>query len=212
VDRALKRRLALAVALCALAAGGTVAALAATGQAEHHRAVAVLAARDLSAAASYLGIAPARLQAAVRAGNSLARIAAATPGKSSQGLVAAIVEAKQARLAGISAKLSRHVKAEVNRVPGQGVAAAVRGYLGLTQVQLRNEARAGRTLAQIAEATSGKSAAGLIAAIVAQRRTVLAAMARSGRLTQTQLATREARLQARVTRFVNHVRRRHTAG
>jgi hypothetical protein len=171
-----------------------------------------MAPRDLAAAAGYLGVAPARLQVAVRAGNSLAQIAATTPGKSEAGLVAALVGAKQARLSAISAKLSRRVKAEVNRVPGQGIAAVVRGYLGLTQAQLRSERRAGRTLAQIADATSGKSAAGLIAAIAAERRTKLAGMVTAGKLTRTQLALREATLQARATRFVNRVPHRRTGG
>jgi len=212
VNRALKRRVALIVGLCALVAGGAVAAVAATKPAGHHGEAAVLAPRDLATAAGYLGIPPARLQGAVRAGATLAQIASATPGKSEAGLVAAIVKAKQARLAAISAKLSHHVTAEVNRSPGQGVGAAVRAYLGLTQEQLRSERRAGRSLAQIADATSGKSAAGLIAAIVAQRRKAFASMLAAGRVTHAQLAKREAKLQARVTRFVNRPHRQHTGG
>lgn len=211
MDRAFKRRLALAAGLCALVAGGAVAAVAATTPARDHHAATGIP-HDLSTAASYLGVAPSRLRAEVRSGSTLAKIAAATPGKSEAGLIAAIVAVRQAKLAAISGKLSQRVKAEVNHAPGQGVGAAVRGYLGLTQVELRSEMRAGKTLAQLADATSGKSAAGLIAVIVARRRTVLAGMVTAGKLTQTQLDARAAKLQTRVTRFVNHVRRRHASG
>jgi hypothetical protein len=37
-------------------------------------------------------------------------------------------------------------------------------------------------------------------------------MVTAGKLTQTQLDARAAKLQTRVTRFVNHVRRRHASG
>ena len=211
VNRALKRRLALAVGLCALVAGGTVAAVAATSPAGHHRAAATIP-RDLSTAAGYLGVAPAQLQTQLRSGKTLAQIAAATPGKSEAGLIAAIVAIRQAKLAAISAKLGKHVKAEVNHTPGQGLPAVEAAYLGLTREQLRSEVRAGKTLAAIAAATPGKSEAGLIAAIVARRRTALAALVKTGKLTAAQVSIRDAKLQAHVKRFVNHVPRRHVSG
>jgi hypothetical protein len=213
VDRALKRRLALAVAIAALITGGAVAAIAATAPSGHDRArVAKGTPRDLPAASSYLGLPPSQLQAEVRSGKTLAQIAAATPGKSEAGLIAAIVAAKQAKLAVLAAKLTKRVKAEVNRVPGQGAAAAViRTYLGLPRTQLRSELLSGRTLAQIADATSGKSAAGLVAAIVAARHKRLAAMLAAGKLTQAQIDSRSATLTRRVTRLVNTPRHRHAA-
>ncbi|HEY4451004.1 MAG TPA: hypothetical protein VGN13_05370 [Solirubrobacteraceae bacterium] len=211
MNRALKRRLALAVGLCALIAGGTVAAVAATSPGAHHRAAAGIP-RDLSTAAGYLGVAPAQLQAQLRSGKTLAQVAAATPGKSEAGLIAAIVAVRQAKLAAISAKLGKRVKAEVDHAPGQGLPAVESAYLGLTREQLRSEVRAGETLAAIAAATPGKSEAGLIAAIVARRRTALAELVKTGKLTQAQAGTRDARLQAHVKRFVNHVPRRHAAG
>jgi hypothetical protein len=53
--------------------------------------------------------------------------------------------------------------------PGRGHddLAAAAAYLGITQDALVTQLQSGKTLAQIANATSGKSAAGLIAALVA---------------------------------------------
>jgi hypothetical protein len=53
---------------------------------------------DLSAAAGYLGISAATLQADLRSGQTLAQIASATSGKSTAGLVAALVKASNGRL------------------------------------------------------------------------------------------------------------------
>jgi hypothetical protein len=213
VNRALKRRLALGVALAAVIAGGTVAAIAATSPSTGRDAVVAPGlARDLPAAASYLGLAPARVQQDLRAGKTLAEIAAATPGKSESGLIATLVAARQARLNTVSAKLTRRVKAEVNRVAGQGAAGVARVYLGLTPTQLRAELRAGRTLAQIADATSGKSAAGLIAAIVQAREAKLAVAVTAGKMTRSQAEARAAGMQSRVTRLVNRTPRTGKSG
>jgi hypothetical protein len=48
-----------------------------------------------------------------------------------------------------------------------GSPAAAATYLGISRSALQTQLQAGKTLAQIANATSGKSAAGLIAALVA---------------------------------------------
>src|SRR5205823_8883113 len=48
-------------------------------------------------------------------------------------------------------------------------------YLGLTPAQVQTDLAAGKTLAQIAAATSGKSADGLIAALVGAEKTEIAA-------------------------------------
>jgi hypothetical protein len=204
VNRAFKRRLALGIALAAVVAGGTVAALAATAPSTRHgTGVPPGIARDLPGAAAYLGVSPLRLQADLRAGKTLAEIAAAASGKSEAGLIATLVAARKARLDAVSAKLTRRVTAEVNRVPGQGARALARSYLGLTPPQLRGELRAGKTLAQIADATSGKSAAGLIAAIVTARQARLVAAVATGKLTRAQSDARAAGLQKRITRLVN---------
>jgi hypothetical protein len=79
-------------------------------------------------------------------------------------------------------------------------------YLGLRPVQLATELRSGKTLAQIANATPGKSAAGLIDAIVAARKPAIDARVAAGSLTQAKADARLARLRSRVTAAVNRAR------
>jgi hypothetical protein len=224
VNRALKRKVALAVALAALLAGGAVAAMAASGPSGHHKHAGrhgvdhrgAIGLR-LQAAAGYLGIPAAQLKQDLQSGKTLAQLAT-TNGKSEAGLIVALVTARRAQLAKISASLDRRVAAEVNRVHGHGVAArhgaraAVRNYLGLTPAQLHSQLRAGRTLAQIANATTGKSAGGLVAAIVAARQGRLDAASAAGKLSKTEADARTAALTKRVTRMVNKPLRGHAFG
>ena len=56
------------------------------------------ATNPIATAARYLGIAPARLRAQLRSGESLAQVAEATPGRSLSGLTAAVLAAREARL------------------------------------------------------------------------------------------------------------------
>jgi len=224
VDSALKRKLALAVALTALLAGGAVAAMAASGPSGHHRHASRHGAAHrgamglgLQAAAAYLGVPPAQIKQDLQSGKTLAQLAT-TSGKSEAGLIAALVAARRARLAKISASLDRRVAAEVNRVHGHGAAArhgaraAVRNYLGLTPSQLHSQLRAGRTLAQIAGATAGKSEAGLVAAIVAARQSRVTAATAAGKLSKAEADVRTAALTKRVTRMVNKPLRGHAFG
>jgi hypothetical protein len=211
VNRALKRRLALGVAIAALVIGGAVAAMAATSGSGHHHARTPGTPVDLPVAASYLGVSPTQLEAQLRAGKTLADVAKTTPGKSEAGLVAAIVSARESRLSAIAAKLSKHVKAEVNRTHNrQGLGAIVRSYLGLTQAQIHRQLRAGKTLAQIADATPGKSAAGLSAALLQARRSRLEAMVKAGKITQAQFETRTKTLPSSIASLLNRVRRPHS--
>ena len=62
-----------------------------------------------------------------------------------------------------------------------GTLATAAGYLGLSPVQLRSELQSGKSLAHIADATSGKCKAGLIAALKAASKQRLAATAASCR-------------------------------
>src|SRR5207302_1593027 len=171
--------------------GASAAALTATGQSKRTSARAHLArpahalarrggGRDLSTAAGYLGISTAQLAGKLSSGQSLAEIAAATPGRSAAGLIEALVTAKRAALAAIAAKLPKRVRAEVERPGGPRRAAALaraRGaahrarhharvpahrliatpgfraaasYLGMSSAQLQSELGSGRSLAAIA--------------------------------------------------------------
>jgi hypothetical protein len=175
---------------------------------------------DLDAAATYLGTTSASLLTQLQAGKTLAQIAAATSGKSTDGLVAALVAADKTEIAnavtagkltqsqadGITANLQQRFTDFVNGVhpdhgfggpggphDGRGPFAAVSAYLGISDSAIDTQLRAGKTLAQIANATSGKSAAGLIAALVADAKQHIGSNVPSD-------------LQHRITDLVNGVR------
>lgn len=194
-----KRRLAAIAAALAVVGGGSVAAVTALGQgtgrhARHHLRTAArgLSRRDMRAAVAYLGISQERLVAELQSGKTPAQIADSTPGKSSAGLAAALVAEKRQRLAIRSAAVGKRVNAELNGshtgtrlasagghagaagsarlAPRVGLVTLAAGYLGLPAGQLQADLDAGKTLAQIAASTPGKSAAGLIAALLEARR------------------------------------------
>ena len=76
-------------------------------------------------------------------------------------------------------------------------------YLGLTESELRTKLQAGTTLAQVANATDGKSADGLVDALVAAARKHIAADVSAGRLTQAQADRILSDLKQRITNRVN---------
>lgn len=86
---------------------------------------------------------------------------------------------QRARLARTRAQRRSSRSADTRTVSERAIAA---GYLGLTRSQLRSKLRSGQTLAQIANATDGKSAAGLISALVSAIQQTHAASVR-GRVT-----------------------------
>ena len=77
-------------------------------------------------------------------------------------------------------------------------------YLGLTQQELFTQLQSGKTLAQIANATSGKSASGLIDAMVTAQRNAIDAAVKSGRITRAMATQIEANIASRVTDMVNN--------
>ncbi len=175
---------------------------------------------DLDAAASYLGSTTDALLTQLRAGKTLAQVADATSGKSKAGLIAALVTHEKQELADavkagrltqaqsdtIAPTLTQHFTDFVNGVRpamrpgghgpghehGDGIQVAAT-YLGISLDSLRTQLQGGKTLAQIADATSGKSASGLIDALVADATTRFGANAPSD-------------LRARITDLVNGVR------
>jgi hypothetical protein len=195
---------ALALGGTALAAKGhsqnTRAASAARGD-DHHGP-----GDDLAAAASYLGSTTDALLTQLKAGKTLAQIADATSGKSKAGLIAALVSHEKQELADavtagrltkaqsdqIASTLTQRFTDLVNGVRpaigpggrgpghdhGEGIQVAAT-YLGITVDSLRTQLQAGKTLAQVANATSGKSASGLIDALVADATTRFGANAPS---------------------------------
>jgi hypothetical protein len=82
---------------------------------------------------------------------------------------------------------------------------AVSSYLDLTVATLRAELQKGQTLSQIAKA-QGKTAAGLIAIMVAGQKKRIEAAVSNGFLTQAQAQELESHLERHVTDAVNGVR------
>jgi len=80
---------------------------------------------------------------------------------------------------------------------------AVTGYLGLQPAQIKADLRAGQTLAQIANATPGNSAGGLVSAIMAALKTKLDAGVTAGRLSATSESAILTHLNDKVTAIVS---------
>ena len=85
---------------------------------------------------------------------------------------------------------------------GGGLSAAST-YLGLSTEQLFTQLQSGKTLGQIANATSGKTAAGLVDAMVTAEKSRLEAAVKAGYVTQAMATQIEANLESRVTQMVN---------
>jgi hypothetical protein len=182
---------------------------------------------DLSIAASYLGLTESELQTTLRSGETMAQVANATDGKSADGLIDALVAAAKNHIAadvssgrltqsqadGILSGLKQHITARVNSTgpPGgphgrggpHGGLGAAATYLGLSESDLMTKVQSGETLGEVADATAGKSKAGLIAALVADEKSHLTQAVEDGRLTQSQADDMAANSEARVTDLVN---------
>jgi hypothetical protein len=222
-----RRRLAaIATSVLVLAgAAGAIAAGGGDGKSHHSQRRAVASSprvtrRDLRAAASYLGVPPAELAGELSAGKSLDEVAAATPGKSSAGIVQALTSEKRLRLGKLSDTVAKRASSEASGHPnsvgevrrlaraaeGSGSAARVlavaAAYLGMSQEKLEGELR-GRTLAEVAAATKGKSVTGLEAALSSPRRERLNAAAGTHRMSPARIEAVNARLARRVSALVN---------
>lgn len=172
-------------------------------------------------AAAYLGSTAQQLRGEERLGRSLAQVASSTPGKSTAALEAAIQRPREERIASelsggkitsseararIAAARAR-VKALVNHVRTVGIATGTvpisAAYLGLTLHRVREEQRAGRSLAEIAGSTPGHSPAALTAAIIAAETRRIDTQAASGALTpaakRQQLAELDLRVRGQVS-------------
>jgi hypothetical protein len=201
----MKRRLASIVAALALLAGGTAVALGATGA--HHARPHSRAHGGhglLTSAATYLGVQPSQLRQELHKGQTLAQLAGTTAGKSQAGLEAALLASRDAKVkrrmselpAKIAERLAHPGARRHSRARGANAAhAAALAYLGISGKQLRSDRRAGKTLAQIADATPGKSAAGLVTVIVDARRARLAKALASGKISKSIAKVRSAHLQ-----------------
>lgn len=222
MSRSVRQKVIATAAVAVLLGGAAFAAVSATGQGSGHtragnrHAVHRVRPRDLQAAAAYLGVPSTQLERELGS-KSLAQIASEHGGKSEQGLTEAILAARRARIAKVSAALPARVKAEVSRSGVTAPAAALRGhralalftapghlgavaagYLGIVPAQLRDRLKAGESLAQLAEAAAGKSKEGLIAALVAAKQQKLANALAGRNVAPSSAERRERRLRKRM--------------
>ena len=163
-----------------------------------------------TAAATYIGITEAQLRTELGTDKSLADVAVAH-GKTRDGLIQALVAAQQQSIAtlvdqkGIGARpagpgIGRRPGGP--RVTGDPLAAAAT-YLGTTTADLDAKIRAGQTLAQIANATSGKNRDGLVAAIVADSTAKIDAAQKAGTITADQATQLKTNLSTRIAQLVD---------
>ena len=169
-----------------------------------------------TAAATYIGITEAQLRTELGTDKSLADVAIAH-GKTRDGLIAALTAAQQQEIAtlvdqkGIGARPNPangygpgpgFGRGPGDRVTGDSLAAAAT-YLGTTTSDLQTKIRAGQTLAQIANATAGKSRDGLFNALVADATAKIDAAQKAGTITADQATQLKSNLSTRLAQLVD---------
>jgi hypothetical protein len=175
----------------------------------------------LEVAAEALGITEDALRTELQAGKSIADVAKAKD-VDVQKVIDAIVADEKARLADAEETLSARVTEMVNNAgglrggPGGLIKAGldtVATAIGISETDLRTELRAGKTIAQIAEAND-VTAQKVIDAIVAESTERIDAAVEKGTLTEERAADIKENLGERATSMVNetHPGRGHGPG
>jgi len=172
----------------------------------------------ITAAATYIGITEAQLRTELGTDKSLADVAIAH-GKTRDGLIAALTAAQQQNIATLVDQ--KGIGARPNPANGYGPGpgfgrgpgdrnligdsdAAAATYLGTTEADLETKMRAGQTLAQIANATAGKSRDGLLNALVADATAKIDAAQKAGTITADQATQLKANLSTRLSQLVDN--------
>lgn len=173
-------------------AGGAVAATQGSGSSPRQAYVADVAKR--------LNVSPSALTSAMKAA-AIDRInAAVAAGRLTQAEANTL---KQRIQNGQGAGFSGHRFGHRGLRAGLHVAAQ---YLGISPQALRSDLRSGKSLAQIAGSTPGKSVAGLKSALLAAAKTRLDAAVKNGRITSQQEQQVLTRLSSRIDKLLNHTR------
>ena len=171
-----------------------------------------------TAAATYIGITEAQLRTELGADKSLADVAIAH-GKTRDGLIAALVAAQQQNIATLVDQ--KGIGARPNPANGYGPGpgfgrgpgdrnvignslATAATYLGTTAADLETKMRAGQTLAQIANATAGKSRDGLLNALVADATAKIDAAQKAGTITADQATQQKSNLSTRLAQLIDN--------
>jgi hypothetical protein len=166
-----------------------------------------------TAAAAYIGITEAQLRTELGTDKSLADVAVAH-GKTRDGLIAALAAAQQQEIATLVDQKGIGVRPNPAGGPGFGrgpggkdvtgdIDEAAAAYLGTTEADLEAKLRAGQTLAQVANATTGKNRDGLVNALVADATAKIDAAQTAGRITADQATQLKANLSARIAQLVD---------
>jgi hypothetical protein len=170
-----------------------------------------------AAAASYIGITEAQLRTELGTDKSLADVAIAH-GKTRDGLIAALVAAQQQNITTLVDQKGIGARPNPGNGPGPGFGrgpggrvagdplAAAATYLGITTADLETKMRAGQTLAQIANATAGKSRDGLVNALVTDATAKIDAAQKAGTITADQATQLKSNLQTRLAQLVDTTR------
>lgn len=158
--------------------------------------------------AKRLGVTPEQLRAAFKA-TLTARVDAAVAAGKLTPEEAAKLKARIARAEGLglaakrgAAKKQKGLAQRIAKAKGLGVAV---GYLGLTREELRAELKDGKSLAQVAVA-EGKTAAGLVDALLARAKERAAKAVAAKRLTQERADALLERLEERLAKRVQRAR------
>ncbi|HKC91446.1 MAG TPA: hypothetical protein VKE23_08990 [Candidatus Limnocylindria bacterium] len=175
----------------------------------------------ITAAATYIGISEAQLRTELGSDKSLADVAIAH-GKTRDGLIAALTAAQQQNIAALVDQ--KGIGARPNPANGYGpgpggfgrgpggrnvtgdTEAAAAAYLGTTEADLETKVRAGQTLAQIANATAGKSRDGLVNALIADATAKIDAAQKAGTITADQATQLKSNLSTRLAQAVDTAR------
>jgi len=181
--------------------------------------VGTLSSTDVNAAAAYLGLDSSKLRAELRSGGTLAAVAQSTPGRTTAGLAAALAAAKathtrealkagtlsaaaaQAQLSTVGARARAELQRRRPAAGLNGALAPAARYLHISRAELRAQTLAGDSLAEIAERRKGRSAAGLIAALVHARNAAITAAVSAGDLTHAEAAELRATLRRRMSKL-----------
>src|SRR5947199_3553517 len=171
-----------------------------------------------AAAASYIGITEAQLRTELGTDKSLADVAVAH-GKTRDGLIQALTAAQQQNIATLVDQ--KGIGARPNPANGYGPGpgfgrgpgdrnlignslATAATYLGTTAADLETKMRAGQTLAQIANATAGKSRDGLLNALVADATAKIDAAQKAGTITADQATQQKSNLSTRLAQLIDN--------
>jgi len=203
------RRKVMLVGVAALAAaGGGAAIAAATGSPNDERKAVI------DDAAKQLGVTPAKLSSALKKALENRVDAAVAAGRLTKDQGEALkkrIESDDYPALGLGFGLGHRGGFGLGHRGGPGGPGMHRGghldaaaaYLGVSQDALRAQLEDGKTLADAAKATKGKSVDGLVAALVAHEKKKLDAAVNAGRLTQAQADAILADAKERTTDLVN---------